>query len=275
MSINCQSCGNKLSLLQNFGTESKPLCYDCSKLTTLEHNLSSTKAINPNINNSEISLNLEKTISEWYYTIGNEKKGPFPAEFIISLYKNGDIFPETLVWKHGTENWISFSQSDLSKLASLIPPPLPPISNSNHNPISASKSIKNGVLWFVLFSVLFCAILIYLYNYDDPDSSSINIEATAQSLVQQYLKAPSTASFPETKIIDSKSSNDTTWNMLLVRTDAQNTFGAYIRSDFLVTFYNIKGDTISIYNKDNGVQRCSDPPTELEINLAKRYIGWY
>jgi hypothetical protein len=64
-------------------------------------------------------------MAEWYYVIGNERKGPVSSESIITSIKNGELNPNTLVWKQGMANWIPFAQSELGKLVTLSPPPLP------------------------------------------------------------------------------------------------------------------------------------------------------
>lgn len=42
----------------------------------------------------------------WYYSRGGERVGPISARELKALAEDGDIAPETLVWKHGLKDWV-------------------------------------------------------------------------------------------------------------------------------------------------------------------------
>lgn len=53
-------------------------------------------------------------MSNWYYIVGQEKKGPVQIEVIQELYSNNAINSETYVWKKGFQNWERFK--DVSEI---------------------------------------------------------------------------------------------------------------------------------------------------------------
>ena len=53
-------------------------------------------------------------MADWFYAIGNEKKGPIPGKAIISLFKNSDINKDTLVWSEGMDGWLPYSKSEVN-----------------------------------------------------------------------------------------------------------------------------------------------------------------
>ncbi len=83
-------------------------------------------------------------MAEWYYAIGNERKGPVSSESIVAFIKNGEISPNTLVWRQGIENWIPFTQSELSKSVTLSPPPPPKV--------PASQKSTSGTIFDIVSS---------------------------------------------------------------------------------------------------------------------------
>jgi hypothetical protein len=85
--------------------------------------------------------------SEWYYSLGTERKGPVPTNTLIQLARDGVVTPSTLVWKKGVKDWIP-----AAKVAGLFPseepPPLPAGAKyeptpgpSTNDPVSEAKKL--------------------------------------------------------------------------------------------------------------------------------------
>ncbi len=107
----------------------------------------------------------------------------------------------------------------------------------------------------------------------NPSGSDLNLyaELAAEGIVKGKLKAPATASFSDTKVI--AKSND----QFLVQTtvDAQNSFGATLRSTYLVVLRIDPADASkAFHNSQFAVQEVSQPPTPEEIQTTKYLNGW-
>jgi hypothetical protein len=130
-------CARRLSEINKEAATSLPEKIQCPKcnigLTLEESERNSKKFTCPNCNNFvDMSQNIPPPEDiEWYYAIGNEKRGPVSPEIIIVSIKNAEITPNALVWTKGLPNWIPFTQSDLGKLVTTSPPPLPTKSTQN------------------------------------------------------------------------------------------------------------------------------------------------
>jgi hypothetical protein len=62
----------------------------------------------------------------WYYTIGQERKGPASEDEISDLIQSGKIVPQAYVWRNGMMNWhVAGEHPDFADLF-VTPPPLPP-----------------------------------------------------------------------------------------------------------------------------------------------------
>jgi len=92
---------------------------------------------------------------------------------------------------------------------------------------------------------------------------------SARTLVAEYLKAPSTAQYQSTKIIDQSGQ----YYLVYVIVDAQNSFGAMIRGNYLVCIELTEGNRFR-FNPNFAVQECSSPPDEMIISMVKRLNGW-
>ncbi|CAN7444786.1 RDD family protein [Pararhizobium sp. LjRoot255] len=61
----------------------------------------------------------------WYYTIGQERKGPASEEEIRGLIESGKIVPQAYVWRDGMTNWkVAGEHPDFADVF-VTPPPLP------------------------------------------------------------------------------------------------------------------------------------------------------
>ncbi|MEO0405431.1 MAG: SPFH domain-containing protein, partial [Bacteroidota bacterium] len=62
-----------------------------------------------------------------WVAIGGQQAGPFNKNTLQELIKNGQVNPNSLVWKEGMAGWQAASAvSDVNQLFSSTPPPLPP-----------------------------------------------------------------------------------------------------------------------------------------------------
>ena len=49
------------------------------------------------------------SLSEWYYTSGDEQKGPTSSTNIVAMIKAGTLAAHDRVWREGLDNWVSVS----------------------------------------------------------------------------------------------------------------------------------------------------------------------
>jgi hypothetical protein len=74
----------------------------------------------------------------WYYSVGNQSKGPISKEKLSEMFKTGRLSKETsLVWTEGFQKWeLACNIEDFSSIEELSPPPLPvppPITNDTES----------------------------------------------------------------------------------------------------------------------------------------------
>ena len=93
--------------------------------------------------------------------------------------------------------------------------------------------------------------------------------SAAKTLVYKNLKAPATARWASTTVVARKSPRF----VVHVLVDAQNDFGALIRSSYLVAVALEEGVQFS-FSPMFGMQECSDPPSEAEIQAMKSLNKW-
>lgn len=93
-------------------------------------------------------------------------------------------------------------------------------------------------------------------------------DSAARNIVRQSLVAPSTAKFLKSDPVLTRDS----WRLSLVVVDAQNQFGAMLRNTYCVV-YEAKGNEYT-WRKSTAMSPCSDPPTAVEIDLAKSENHW-
>ena len=122
--------------------------------------------------------------------------------------------------------------------------------------------------------IMECKVIILLisftfYVFGCALSSEERAVASAKTLVAEYLKAPSTAQYQSIKNIDQSGQ----YYLIHVIVDAQNSFGAMIRSNYLVCIELTEGNRFR-FNANFAVQECSNPPDEMIISVVKRLNGW-
>jgi hypothetical protein len=49
------------------------------------------------------------SLNEWYYTFGDEQKGPTSSTNIVAMIKAGTLAAQDRVWREGLDNWVSVS----------------------------------------------------------------------------------------------------------------------------------------------------------------------
>lgn len=64
--------------------------------------------------------------ASWYYSAGNEQKGPVSTGQMQALIGAGAVGPQTLVWAADMENWAPLAESALGPFARPVAPPPPP-----------------------------------------------------------------------------------------------------------------------------------------------------
>jgi uncharacterized RDD family membrane protein YckC len=81
----------------------------------------------------------------WYYTIGQERKGPASEEEIRALIQSGKIPPQAYLWRTGMKNW--HVASDLPDFADIFvtPPPLPLPPHTANFPPPAFQSVTTSL----------------------------------------------------------------------------------------------------------------------------------
>lgn len=80
----------------------------------------------------------------WYYTIGQERKGPATEEEIRGLIQSGKIVPQAYVWRNGMTNWhVAGEHPDFADLF-VTPPPVPPPATSVKIPPPAFQPVTTA-----------------------------------------------------------------------------------------------------------------------------------
>ncbi|HEY3412681.1 MAG TPA: hypothetical protein VGM51_06450 [Armatimonadota bacterium] len=119
--------------------------------------------------------------------------------------------------------------------------------------------------------------ILLLSSCSSPSFNEAQALGEAQKIVKEQLKSPSTAQFSETRILDrTKKADGKPTYLVLTTVDAQNSFGAMLRSHFLVVirFENEKHDRYLSYKGRSTLEIRGDTPTEEEIAVAKGMNDW-
>jgi hypothetical protein len=204
-------------------------------------------------------------------SLGDGADIPMSGEQIVAAYRAGTIHARTLLWREGMDEWepLSCVADELGLEVRQQPPPRPAmqvsaaeseplpdwsrpglkerLAESQPPPPKAKKGMK---VWeWTLLILLGAAFVVHLLHKEHPDraksearerahgtSESRAIEQ-AKQLVFSRLKAPSTAQ------INISGVQRPQWNTINIvgHVDAQNSFGAMIREEFLVG-YDEKSD---------------------------------
>jgi hypothetical protein len=96
-------------------------------------------------------------------------------------------------------------------------------------------------------------------------------KTAARSAVTDRLKAPMSANWVSTEVLDYKGNR----YVVHVVVDAMNSFGAYLRNSYCVVLtLDMKKRKIYFINEALGVQECNREPTEKEIEMMKALNHW-
>jgi hypothetical protein len=69
---------------------------------------------------------------QYYLAVSGQQIGPFPVPQLQQLVLNGQLTPQTLVWKQGMAGWEQ--AGSIAELASLFAPPVPPVPGDGATP---------------------------------------------------------------------------------------------------------------------------------------------
>jgi len=141
---------------------------------------------------------------------------------------------------------------------------------------------------FILVGVILYFLVFYWPGVDfssKPDTpkppsfevSSYAAQRWAKQLIQDRLVSPSTAKFESVREISSKvdGPSQSHFYLFYAAVDSQNSFGAMIRSYFLVPFIFKGGDRDKVFfSKSAPFITCEPQPTDEEILVAKALVNW-
>ena len=105
----------------------------------------------------------------WWYELNGQQKGSIQETQIIDLIIKGEIKPENLVWKKGTEKWVMLKDSPLSEH----------INNDSPPPI-VGEAINNTIVWWLAFAPLIGQILQGVFIgifYPEPSIDNNSLES--------------------------------------------------------------------------------------------------
>jgi hypothetical protein len=108
--------------------------------------------------------------------------------------------------------------------------------------------------------------VLWFFTWNSKDSHAISC---AKSMVEEYLKAPTTASFFKTEVVGNKEN----FYVVYVVVDAENSFGAKVRGSYLaamkIEFHGLErlyGSCSYNYNTVLGVKEIYGLPSKDEIS---------
>ncbi|MCL4552529.1 MAG: hypothetical protein M1305_03095 [Candidatus Marsarchaeota archaeon] len=137
------------------------------------------------------------------------------------------------------------------------------------------KKARENALTIVMIGALLFLGLYGLYVLVDTtwpaptQHGSASAIACAKDLVSENLKAPATAKWQEETVVEKSGDK----YLVFVVVDAQNSFGAMMRTRYLVYLRLLDNDQYK-YIPSTPFIECSDPPTEDEISVMKGMAGW-
>lgn len=91
-------------------------------------------------------------MAEWFYAIGDERKGPVSEEALQKLARDGKINNDSLVWKEGMADWLPYAQVSIGSAPPTIPDEIIPGGETERCAYSGkvmpkSEMIPYGDVW--------------------------------------------------------------------------------------------------------------------------------
>jgi hypothetical protein len=222
-----------------------------------------------------------------YLSKNNQQYGPYNDAQIQAFLHDGTFSYEDKAWRDGMPEWLplrTIYPPPIQPPPAQISPPLPP-SPAQPQSVFASPIVKYGGGFIILLCLaLFVGFILIISGVvtespqpkagsaqnapsqakqpslvdrllNNPDERA---KSCAKTLVLKNIKAPSTATFPDCQIVYSQHP----WYQVSVLVDAQNSFGAYIRSSFVCTIELGEGDKFS-YMPGAGIQELDESMIQL------------
>lgn len=132
-----------------------------------------------------------------------------------------------------------------------------------------SLSLKDKILHIALPLVI---IFVFIGIFTSGGASDEDYISCAQTVINQQLKSPSTASYSNAKVVEK---DDYGRVLVTMCVDAQNAFGAYIRNYYAIVIENYDPDTEKFDYYPNGITRWTDEQLEdIYLDSAKVASHW-
>jgi hypothetical protein len=239
----------------------------------------------------------------WFVRVESDVLGPLNIDDLRAERDRGRLVPNSRVCQVGAEHWSTASEVEQLVTALWPPPAFSGAESSTGLPGSAGTApVERNSRKELLLSVLQCLLggvaivrvcmLVPSWLGGAPDSqSATQVQATvagavtnepsvhtpdehaisaATSALSRQLRAPATASWPRTEII----AREHPYYIVGVSVDAQNGFGALIRSHYLVAV-KLVGNDQYVSSPIQGVQERPGPEYDaFEIELLKSVNQW-
>lgn len=125
--------------------------------------------------------------------------------------------------------------------------------------------------WFFFIACMSFGLIVTAWPVWKVVSQGIQSPAqgAARSMVENGLKAPATAVYQSVNVVAEQPPH----YIVHVVVDAQNSFGAQVRSSFLTAFELIDDNRRFQYKPTVALQESQNPPSEEEIALMKQ-MNW-
>ena len=132
-----------------------------------------------------------------------------------------------------------------------------------------SLSLKDKILHIALPLVI---IFVLIGIFSSGGASDEDYISCAQTVINQQLKSPSTATYSNAKVVEK---DDYGRVLVTLCVDAQNSFGAYIRNYYAIVIEEYDPDTEKFDYYPNGITRWTDEQLEdIYIDSAKAASHW-
>lgn len=151
------------------------------------------------------------------------------------------------------------------KKANNVPPPQSP---------PAAQAVKRkhpAIRAVVTFGIVLFLIIRLVAFFFPGGPSSQTIFDCAQTVINMELKSPGSASYSHDKILDHDSYGR---YLVYADVDAQNSFGAYLRSSYVVLVWNVQSDGKFTYNPLLSAVSLDSMEQDTAVQLLKEENDW-